>query len=600
MRTSHLLTLLLIAIAATPARAAYFPADSVDGPSADIVGVGDVDLARDGSGAVVYVKKDAGVDHVFASRMAGGVWQAPERLDAGLDAAGSQPLVGAADGGRLVAAFVSGGQLFGATRVPGATAWSAPVAIAPVASDPSLDLSINGVAYVTFTAAGDVLAARLARDGTAWTPLEQPLDVDPADVSGHSDVALSADGTAVSAFVEGDKVIGRRLFGTKVSQVPQVLNVDQVEGHAGGGADSPDIDIEDDSSFAWIVFRQSFDDHPRVLARRLLGSTFDPPVVVDGDTSGSGPRIDLSGRGEGVVASSTPDNGVVADLLHLYLFGSSARIDTPPNALASAPVPAIGENGSATVSWLQAATPAAAATVHARHWLIDQTRRGFPAPEPDTVISNPTFGAVDGAGGMDASADRQGDAATAFIQGTGADRRLVVASFDHAPGRFPVYSGSGYRSLRAKPLKWSPASDIWGTLTYTVKIDGKVVGTTTATQLRPKVRVRDGRHRWQVLAADARGQTSQSKSALLRVDDTPPSLKVRISRSGATVTVVASAHDARSGLRSIVTSFGDGSSRSGARVTHRYRTSGSFRLVVRATDEAGAQRLSARTIRIRK
>jgi hypothetical protein len=138
-------------------------------------------------------------------------------------------------------------------------------------------------------------------------------------------------------------------------------------------------------------------------------------------------------------------------------------------------------------------------------------------------------------------------------------------------------------------------------ITYTVFIDGKPVGTTTDTRFTPPVRVRDGRHRLQIVATDQRGQTSTTASTVLNVDDTPPSLKVKIVRSGTTVTVLSRAHDKRSGLKSIVTSFGDGSSsRPGARVTHRYRRSGAFKLVVRATDQAGARRLSARTIRVKK
>jgi hypothetical protein len=599
MRTRHLLTLLLIALPAAPARAAFFPADAIDGPSADIVSVGQVDFTRDGSGVVVYVKRDGGVAHIFAARMSGGAWQPPERIDPGLASASSQPVVGAAPDGRIVAAFVSGGQLYGTSRVPGATGWSAPVAIAAAASDPAVDLSINGVAYVTYTSAGDVLAARLARDATAWAPLEQQLDIDPADTSGQSDVALSADGDALSTFVEGTRVVARKLFGTKVSQVPQVLNVDQIEGHPGGVADSPDVDAEDDSSFAWVVFRQSFDDHQRVLARRLLGSTFDPPVVIDANAGGTTPRIDLSERGEGTTAVATPDNGVVADMLHLDAFGTAARLDSPPSVVAPTPVPTIGENGASTVSWLQAPS-ADTAVVHARHWVIDQTKRGFPVPEVDTTISNPGLGPVDPAAGIDASADRLGDAVTAFVQGTGADRRVVASEYDRPPGKFFGYSGSGYRSLRAKPLKWAAASELWGTLTYTLAIDGRPVGSTTDTRFSPPVRVKDGKHRWQIIATDQRGQTATTKSALLRVDDTPPSLKVSIRRSGNIVTVSSRAHDKRSGLKSIVTSFGDGTSRPGARVTHRYRHSGAFKLVVRATDEAGARRLSARMIHVKK
>ena len=102
MRARHLLTLLLILVPATPAGAAFFPADSLDGPSADIVSAGEVDFARDGDGAVVYVKRDGGVEHIFAVRMADGVWQPPERVDAGIATASSRPVIGVADNDGLV------------------------------------------------------------------------------------------------------------------------------------------------------------------------------------------------------------------------------------------------------------------------------------------------------------------------------------------------------------------------------------------------------------------------------------------------------------------------------------------------------------------
>jgi hypothetical protein len=251
------------------------------------------------------------------------------------------------------------------------------------------------------------------------------------------------------------------------------------------------------------------------------------------------------------------------------------------------------------VSWLQAPTPADAPAVHARHWIIDQTRRGYPVPEPDTLISNPAFGPVDSTAGLQAAADRLGDSATVFVQGAGADRRLVAAVYDRAPGKFFPYVGSGYRSLRFRLLKWAAASEIWGTITYTIFLDNRLIATTTNTSWQSHARVRDGNHRLKIVATDQRGQRSTTKTTALRVDGTPPSLNVAIRKSGRTVTVTARAHDKRSGLKSLVTSFGDGSSRSGARVTHHYGHSGAFKLVVRATDYAGARRLSARTISVK-
>ena len=50
-------------------------------------------------------------------------------------------------------------------------------------------------------------------------------------------------------------------------------------------ADSPEIDIEDDGSFAWVVFRQDLDGSSQVVARRLVGSQFEAPAVIGGPGS---------------------------------------------------------------------------------------------------------------------------------------------------------------------------------------------------------------------------------------------------------------------------------------------------------------------------
>ena len=42
----------LACVLAAPADAAFFPGDPLDGPSADIRALGDLDLARDGTGAL--------------------------------------------------------------------------------------------------------------------------------------------------------------------------------------------------------------------------------------------------------------------------------------------------------------------------------------------------------------------------------------------------------------------------------------------------------------------------------------------------------------------------------------------------------------------
>ena len=72
------------------------------------------------------------------------------------------------------------------------------------------------------------------------------------------------------------------MFGEALSTAPQDLTPASFDGRVSLLSDLPAIDAEDDSSYAWVVFRQSFaDGGSRILARRQRGTEFDPPVAID-------------------------------------------------------------------------------------------------------------------------------------------------------------------------------------------------------------------------------------------------------------------------------------------------------------------------------
>src|SRR3954471_9119974 len=102
---------LVAALAAVPpaADAAILPGQTIDRPSTDIKGFGNVDVAPDGTGAAVYVKKvgSPGVEHIFVSRIAGGAYGAPERVDTGVATASHLPRVAASNGGKLVVVYTT-------------------------------------------------------------------------------------------------------------------------------------------------------------------------------------------------------------------------------------------------------------------------------------------------------------------------------------------------------------------------------------------------------------------------------------------------------------------------------------------------------------
>jgi hypothetical protein len=226
------------------------------------------------------------------------------------------------------------------------------------------------------------------------------------------------------------------------------------------------------------------------------------------------------------------------------------------------------------------------------------------------TLSNAALGLTDAGRGLLAGADRAGDIVVAFVQGVGAGSQIVAASFDRAPGSFRGSTTSKFRKFARPPLKWGAAFELWGPITYTVLIDDKPVGQTTSTGITVPTVVKDGLHRWRVVATDRRGQASATPSRNIRVDATPPRISFRISGShkrGKQVKVAASVTDASptgakaSGLKDVRISFGDGSRAiAGRRGLHRYAHSGKVTVSVTASDKAGNVGTVERRITIRK
>ena len=591
------LTALLLLAVAPAAQAAWFAAEPVDGP-AEIDGLGDVDVARDGSGGVVYIKRDAGAPQVFLSRLHEGVWQPPERLSSGAPV--TEAAVTATDGGRLAAAWVAGGQVL-ATVIPAAARAQAPAP--PVVlgggnpSGVAIDMGINEDGYAVWSAGGDVHAARL--DDTTWTPLAAPLDVDAARTAGEGAsrprVGVSAEGNAVATWAETDangrsRVMARRLTGLTPSSFPQDLTLDTFEGQPAGNADSPDIDIEDDGSFAWVAFRQDAGGRSRTVARRLRGSLFEDPFAIDGGVTSTGPRIDFAGKGIGGAVAAADGNAVYSAYLDKFnAFRPAARVDATPSNAAPAPVVATSERGDVYVAWRTGA--GAGGDVRARR---KDGEKGF---EPEFVASNPAYGAV-APGQLAISADRSGNTVVAMLQGSGSGARITAAVYDRVPGRPVVLSSIRYRAR--KPLiKWLVGSENWGRQTFTVHVDGKVLGKTTSNALVSPRALGKGVHRYVVTSTDRRGQVSASRTRTFRVDPGLPTLKIMVRRRGRRVTVSTVARDrGPAGLDYVQIDWGDGSRKIRRRSSvHSYKK-GRYTLKVTAADKAGNLTVKSKALRI--
>ena len=109
------LAVLASAVAAAPAMAVGFAAPrTAAGPSGDVLELGGLGFARDGTGVVAYLMREGGQPHVFASRLRRGDPTASVRVDTGQLTASSEVRVATADGGRTVVSWVNAGLLYAA------------------------------------------------------------------------------------------------------------------------------------------------------------------------------------------------------------------------------------------------------------------------------------------------------------------------------------------------------------------------------------------------------------------------------------------------------------------------------------------------------
>jgi hypothetical protein len=602
----RLIPAVLLALLALPAsaHAGFFPAEVIDGPNSDLVSVEDVDISREGTGGAVYLRRDGGTPHVFFTGLVDGAFGAPARLDAGLGGTASDASIAASTSNRMAVAYVVDGSLFTQVKASSAQGFSAPALVASGGvSEPSIDMSINGATYVSYTQNGSVFVARANRDSPSFAVLGAPVSTGGLAGQGErqaSMVDVSADGTAVVVWTEagGDgrtHVLARRIFEQRLSNAPQDLTVTEVGGSPAGSADSAVVDTEDDSSFAQVVFRQETAGGPRMLMRRLVGTTFDPPVVVDGGLPADTADIDLTGRGEGLFGIGAASGDVLGGTIFNNQVTGQARLNAgngvPPQTNAS-----VGENEDGVVSFLQG-SPGDAQVLGRFFEGVEQVRISDQA-----VVSNPGFGPVFPGGGLEADASRAGDTAMLFLQGGEGDRRLVAAYYDKAPSRIAGLNTQKVRRLTR--LAWAASLNLFGGTRYTVIVDGREIAQTARTELplRPG-QIPDGEHRWQLRIVDRRGQTTVSRSRLLRVDNTKPTLRIGTSKKGRVLTITQRAGDPNgalpSGIARVLVDWGDGKLvRMGRKASKRYPSTGGKTVRVKAVDRAGNETVVTRRIQI--
>lgn len=617
----------------------------IDGPSPDVVAVEDAAMAEDGSGGLVYLKKEGGRNHVFVARFDHGAWSAPQRVDVGQAFDSSWARIAAGDGGRLLVTWVQEfgvgtDRMFSATLDPGATGFQEPVPVdmnvgEATSTFPDLAMNAGGQAYLTYLVITDNsslnpphylgLNVRVARyNNRLWSVLGNPVDRNPAtpmpepsEATGPK-IGIDSFGQAVVAWREPDdefvnRIWARRVFGSTVGVPLQVSPASWEGTPLRAEADAFDLD---DAGFgqAAVAFRQQPGQGSKLSAPRVFVNEM-PDAYAEGASAFHGARL-IDGGARGALGAPSvavqPEGGFLAGFASgaatLLSSGDNEelngveRIDAGSSTIAGEPRVDVAESSASVAAWKE--LNGGAGTVAVRE------RRADGVVEP-AALAAPGGGSI---GRLVLGGSGLGDAIVAWGQGSGQKAQIAAAVVDAPPDPFLIEVPSGWQNKAKLRISWGEATNGIGGLRYSVSVGDEPIGrkTTHLQALIPSRRIGEGVHQVQVFAIDDAGQETGSRKALLRIDRKPP--RVRLRQRGSRLTVVAT--DKASGFKrgGVKVSFGDGRAarasaaararRKSARknrpvtITHRFAGPGSYRVEVKARDRAGNKVSFSREVRV--
>jgi hypothetical protein len=284
------------------------------------VTLGGLAVARDGTGGLTYTVTSGGISHVYFSRLLNGTFGTPVQLDSGVLASASDPVVTADNGGQVIVAFISGGNLYAAEALASGASLSTPQMLASNASSPSVSMNLYGIAYLAYSAVdggGDDVDVQYF-DGSGWSLASPPsMNNTPGDVAGIGtdapSVVAASDGVGIVAWGEGGHVYSRRVSGTATSVEVEQDDVSSYGGLAEQSATDPRVASGGDSTYPDIVFTETFQDGSgtvtRAMLTRLVAEDTRSAVAIDGisGTSENGiqPAVAMGEVGRGLITAVT-------------------------------------------------------------------------------------------------------------------------------------------------------------------------------------------------------------------------------------------------------------------------------------------------------
>ena len=454
----------LLASHVPPAAALIRPAQTIDGPSRDLLELGGVALADDGTGGLVYRKLEDGRSHIFAVQFTGGVWGTPQRVDAGQQFDSTWPRIAAGDGGRLLVVWVqeagvSSDRLYSATVAPGGRLFGRPSAVdldvnESTATWPAIAMSAGGQALVAYRVVTNPnpngngglplgyegAELRVARwNGQTWSNLglaNRRVDtpVHPPTSQSAPQLGIDRSGNGVVAFVEPDdnlveRIWARRVFGSTLG-VPLQASPSLVGGATVGPADQFGLSVGPFSSAAIAYRQQPAGGEPGAPGRILLAQL--PEIFADGAGTFAAPLgVGVAGPAqvENPYATVGPKAGARVVYSSSALFAAEAdykgvhdpaQIAPRAPALSPRAVTALGTDDASVTAWRTVTSAGPGIGV------LEQPSVGAPRRGTLSVVSGGSAQELFAAG------SGLGDALIVFRQGDGAATRIGGSAVDAA------------------------------------------------------------------------------------------------------------------------------------------------------------------------
>jgi len=636
---------IMLAAPVSPVQAVVLPAQTIDGPSEEVVGFGGVAMAPDGTGGVVYLKRVGGVPHVFVARYAEGRWSAPMRVDTEEPFAASWPRIGAAEGGELIVTWATQYalspppegkpqyEMLGAELTPGGERFGQAILIDKdiqdaTGTDPELAVSPTAYADLVYRVVeqhregvvelhrGDVTeAVRVAHfDGTRWTNLgainrNSGVGMRPPTAANAPRIAIGPTGNGIVVWQEPElngvaRIWARRLFGATLDYVMPVSASSYDNAPITTDADAPSVAV-DWLGQADVAYRQAAGSPlpgPRIFLNVLpsgesvSGAEFTGAFVIDNAVAGGEaatvgpPSIDIDEKEDLRIlydANGTPrvvegdDHGLTGTL---SLGPSFAGVETSA-------VSVMNPEGGGISAWPSADAQGAPEV---------GVREDFAGG----AVQIGLLGA--GAGGevaeLAVGRSGLGDGLVAWRQGPFGNAAIVAAPITAPPTELVFSVPKSWVKPSRAIVSWQPAVSADGPLRYTVVLDGRPQATPANTS---KLRIdplglSSGRHTAQLLVADIDGQSMLSKRATLLIDGVPPLVSIARAKGGRGVSVRLRDSYTAIDIHAVIVSFGDGrSARARKRFTHRYAHAGVYRVVVKVRDKLGNSAVIRRWVKAR-